>query len=130
MRPLIPFCILLAIFGGAASSTLGQKAGRTPVLVELFTSDGCDTCQPAEKVLEKLLREQPIAGVEIIAMAEHVDYWNRLGWADPFSSSFFSDRQKEYASFFKLDSVYTPQIIVNGTRELRAKNGLKALEEA
>ena len=100
------------------------------MLLELFTSEGCDTCPPAEKYLERLLQEQPIAGVEIIAMAEHVDYWNRLGWTDPFSSPLFSDRQKDYASFFKLDSVYTPQIIVNGTRELRAKDGVKAIQEA
>jgi hypothetical protein len=128
MRSVISFCISAAILGAAVLGVLAQK--RTPVLVELFTSEGCDTCPPADKYLQRLLQEQPIAGVEIIAMAEHVDYWNRLGWIDPFSSALFSIRQQSYATFFKHESVYTPQIIVNGTHELRAKDGVKALEEA
>jgi hypothetical protein len=130
MRSLILVCIALAVFSATASRSLAQKAGRTPVLVELFTSEGCDTCPPADKYLQRLLQEQPIEGVEIIAMAEHVDYWNRLGWTDPFSSALFSKRQKDYASFFKNDSVYTPQMIVNGTREFRGKDGMAALAEA
>jgi len=128
MRSLISLCIYLAVFGVAASGGFAQK--RTPVLVELFTSEGCETCPPAEKFLQRLLQEQPINGVEIIAMAEHVDYWNRLGWTDPFSSPLFSQRQKYYAGFFKHDSVYTPQMIVNGTRELRGKDGMTPVEDA
>ena len=128
MRSVISLCIVLTVFGATTPPLDAQK--RMPVLVELFTSEGCDTCPPAEKYLERLLQEQPVAGVEIIALAEHVDYWNRLGWTDPFSSPLFSQRQKDYASFFKHDSVYTPQIIVNGTRELRAKDGVKTIEEA
>ena len=130
MRSLISVCILLVVFGATTSRSLAQKAGRTPVLVELFTSEGCDTCPPADKYLQRLLQEQPIEGVEIIAMAEHVDYWNRLGWTDPFSSELFSKRQQDYARVFKRDSVYTPQIIVNGTRELRGKDGMTPLAEA
>lgn len=130
MRSLISLCIVLAIFGVAASRSFAQKAGRTPVLLELFTSEGCETCPPADKFLQRLLQEQPIDGVEIIAMAEHVDYWNRLGWTDPFSSALFSTRQKYYAGFFKHNSVYTPQIIVNGTRELRGKDGMTPIEDA
>jgi hypothetical protein len=130
MRSLICLFILLAILGAGSSRSFSQKAARAPVLIELFTSEGCDTCPPADKYLQKLLEEQPIGGVEIIAMAEHVDYWNRLGWADPFSSALFSNRQKDYASYFKHDSVYTPQMIVNGTRELRGKDGVKPIEQA
>jgi hypothetical protein len=130
MRNLIALFILLAIFGAASSRFFAQKALRTPVLLELFTSEGCDTCPPADKYLQRLLLEQPVGGVEVIAMAEHVDYWNRLGWTDPFSSALFSKRQNYYASFFKHDSVYTPQIIVNGTREMRGKDGVKPIEEA
>jgi hypothetical protein len=130
MRSLILLFIFLAVFGAAASRAVAQKVGRTPVLVELFTSEGCDTCPPADKFLQKLSLEQPIEGIEIIAMAQHVDYWNRLGWIDPFSSPLFSKRQNYYATFFKHDSVYTPQIIVNGTRELRGKDGMKPIEEA
>jgi hypothetical protein len=128
MRSLISLCLVLAICGASVPGSFAQKA--TPVLIELFTSEGCDTCPPADKYLQRLLQEQPISGVEIIAMAEHVDYWNRLGWTDPFSSALFSQRQKYYASFFKHDSVYTPQMIVNGTRELRGKDGVRPIEEA
>jgi len=130
MRSLISLCIYFAVFGAAASGAFAQTSSRTPVLVELFTSEGCETCPPADKFLQRLLQEQPIGGVEIIAMAEHVDYWNRLGWTDPFSSPLFSNRQKYYAGFFKHDSVYTPQIIVNGTRELLGKDGMRPIEDA
>lgn len=125
------FVALLSVFVFAESmQSFAQKDGRTPVLVELFTSEGCVACPPADKYIQKLLQEQPIDGVEIIALAEHVDYWNRLGWTDPFSSPLFSKRQNYYASFFKSDSVYTPQMVINGTREMRVKDGNGVLKEA
>lgn len=99
---------------------------RTPVIVELFTSEGCSSCPPADRTLELLVREQPFAGAEIIPLSQHVDYWNRLGWADPFSSSQFSERQSEYAAFFKRSGVYTPQMVVDGTREFVGSNMLEA----
>jgi hypothetical protein len=106
---------------------------RTPVLVELFTSEGCSSCPPADRTLELLASEQPFQSAEIIALSQHVDYWNRLGWTDPFSSAQFSQRQSEYADFFKRDDVYTPQMIVDGTREFVGSNmreAQKAITEA
>src|SRR5688500_5386821 len=94
-----------------------NKAGKQYVLVELFTSEGCSSCPPADKVLARLESEQPVKDVEIVPLALHVDYWNYLGWRDEFSSNAFSQRQNGYAKRFKLDSIYTPQMVVDGQKQ-------------
>lgn len=95
---------------------------KTPVLVELFTSEGCSSCPPADRVLARLEKEQPSADAEIITLALHVDYWNSLGWKDEFSQKQFSERQNGYAERFKLDSIYTPQMIVDGQTQFVGSN--------
>ena len=97
-----------------------------PVLVELFTSEGCSSCPPADALLKRLSEAQSVAGVQVIALEEHVDYWNHLGWADPFSASTFTQRQDEYAHVFGNDSVYTPQMVVDGQFELVGSRGEEA----
>ena len=87
------------------------------VLVELFTSEGCSDCPPADKLLATINNKRTAAGQSVIAISEHVTYWNHLGWSDPFSSQAFTDRQNAYGSRFNLDSVYTPQMVVNGTEQ-------------
>ncbi len=101
--------------------TTPPAAGRVPVVVELFTSEGCSSCPAADAALRELEAAQSVPGAEVIALSQHVDYWNRLGWKDPFSAAQFTDRQRAYAAGFGTGS-YTPQAVVNGQVELVGSN--------
>jgi hypothetical protein len=86
----------------------------TPVLLELFTSEGCSSCPPADDMLAKLDHAGKVDGAKIIALGEHVDYWNGQGWHDRFSSHEFTERQQAYAEHFKLKTPFTPEMVVDG----------------
>jgi hypothetical protein len=102
--------------GREAAPEPGKSAGQGPVVVELFTSQGCSSCPPADRLLSRLKRDPRLAGA-VIPLAFHVDYWNHLGWSDPFSSSLWSQRQEGYARAFRSNRIYTPQLVVNGRTE-------------
>jgi hypothetical protein len=116
MRPVLLIAALLSAAACEAAQPLAQRLGPSPVVVELFTSQGCSSCPPADAVLSDLARDPSLRG-RIIPLAFHVDYWNRLGWRDPFSSPEWSRRQYIYVQALKVNSAYTPQVVINGTRQ-------------
>ncbi len=95
------------------------KENDTPVVLELFTSQGCSSCPPADRLLKEVKNDN------IIALSYHVDYWNYIGWVDPFSKSVYTDKQRSYASKFFSSSIYTPQLVVNGREHFVGSNRSK-----
>jgi hypothetical protein len=93
------------------------------VLVELFTSEGCSSCPPADALLRRIHGTRTDSGQLIVGISEHVTYWNQLGWSDPFSQPAFTDRQNAYGQRFHLDGIYTPQVVVNGEVQVVGSDG-------
>ena len=112
--------VIPQLSGQAATSSAAPQ--RVPVLVELFTSEGCSDCPPADALLAKLDAAQPISGAQAIVLSEHVTYWNHQGWSDPFSLDAMTERQEDYVRRFGLDSSYTPQMVVDGTDQFVGSN--------
>jgi hypothetical protein len=120
MLRLSALALILAVLasraGSSAAATTSGAGDRTAV-VELFTSQGCSSCPPADRLLAKLAHDPKYQG-KVIPLSFHVDYWNYIGWQDPFSSARWSERQKLYgARAFHSNRIYTPQVVVNGRSE-------------
>src|SRR5713226_4713153 len=102
--------ICMAVMAKTTDAGLPRKA----VVVELFTSEGCSSCPPADELLSRLRQQTSAQGVEVIPLGFHVDYWNFQGWRDRFSSADYSKRQEQYAQKLHLEGPYTPQMVVDG----------------
>ena len=122
-QALLPFFFSMSLLTSCHSQPVISKVKPTSdsakgfAVVELFTSQGCSSCPPADELLGKAIATAQQQGKNLIALSFHVDYWNRLGWTDPFSKHEFSQRQYGYSAKMKGDGVYTPQAIVNGEQE-------------
>jgi hypothetical protein len=95
-----------------------ESPAPLPVVIELFTSEGCSSCPPADAVLSRLAQEQPVPGVRIIPLGLHVTYWDQLGWRDAASLSEATERQQDYGRVFGEDHIYTPQAVIDGREEI------------
>jgi hypothetical protein len=118
---------LMCLLAGRLPAATPAK--HIPVIVELFTAEGCSSCPPADQLLAQLEKFQPVPEADIIVLGEHVDYWNELGWQDRFSAHLYTIRQQDYASAFAVENVYTPQMVVNGQAEFNGADMSRALQE-
>src|SRR5258708_3115069 len=125
MRAIL-FCLsaqLVVTVNAQNDSITFQSSREQTALIELYTSEGCSSCPPAENWLSRL-KESPGLWKDFVPLAFHVDYWDYLGWRDPWASKSFSDRQRNYAKQWRSDSIYTPGFVLNG-KEWRDWSGRK-----
>jgi hypothetical protein len=126
---VLAWVLVFAYQHTAASASSGDDSAKQFVVVELFTSEGCSDCPPADTLLKNLSEHQPLNGIEILALEEHVDYWNTDKWVDPFSSIDYSTRQQQYAATLHGGDVYTPQMVVDGNSQFIGSRTREATDQ-
>jgi len=119
----LPLLSLFACAAEANPSPVPTGADDGPVVLELFTSQGCSSCPPADRLLSSFIKDGQVAGRPVVALSFHVDYWNDLGWADPFSLPAWTERQRQYAQALGDNRVYTPELVVAGRNGFVGSNG-------
>jgi len=118
LRTFVVLSAIVISLGLHGAGAQAPKSARKAVLIELFTSEGCSTCPPADELLSHLRQEKFADGLDIIPLALHVDYWNSQGWKDRFSAADYTQRQQKYAQKFGLKDLYTPQMVVDGSAQV------------
>jgi hypothetical protein len=130
MRALLVPCLLFAcssfVMLACATAAGDTPKDEAPLVIELFTSQGCSSCPAADKLLDKLARDGAVLGRPIAPLAFHVDYWDDLGWADSFALPAWTERQRQYSRALGDSSVYTPELVVGGRTGLVGSNSLAA----
>lgn len=116
---LLVLALMAPLLGATAPEE--ENGYRAPVIVELFTSEGCSSCPPADEVLAHLT-DLGFEPEQVIPLAFHVDYWDNIGWTDPYSHSAWTTRQQKYGRLYRAEQIYTPQMIVNGTKQFLGSN--------
>lgn len=128
---LVALALTMSLWRASAQNRLVERPGSVAI-VELFTSEGCSSCPPADMLLQRINREQTSQKQLIVGISEHVTYWNGLGWKDPYALPVFTDRQNVYASRLSPEGPYTPQMVLNGRDQFVGSDGSalkRALEE-
>src|SRR6187455_2998866 len=130
MKSLLPICVFAVSLLTISFSTknLSKKTTKDKdgfALIELFTSEGCSSCPAADEVLEDV--QKKYSDKNVLVVGYHVDYWNKLGWKDVFSDASFTQRQEYYSNIFRLNTIYTPQVVVNGKKEFIGSNKSKLI---
>lgn len=127
LLPVIVFSVSLITISFSTNKLkkMGAKDNDGFALIELFTSEGCSSCPPADAILEEI--QKKYSDKNVLALSYHVDYWDKLGWKDVFSNSLFTERQEYYSDIFRLNTIYTPQVIINGKKEFIGSNRNKLI---
>ena len=127
LLPIIVFSVSLVTISFSTRS-LDKRIAKGQdgfALVELFTSEGCSSCPPADALLEEV--QKKYSDKNVLVLSYHVDYWDKLGWKDIFSNALFTERQEYYSNIFRLNNIYTPQAVVNGKKEFLGSNKSKLI---